>query len=278
MVPRPRSSLLLLLLVPLLALVPGSARGWSAATHRRVARRALGLLTPALRAQGRGHLDRFLEGAVAPDQRRAGWIPPRAHVFHREDAARRGGLAGRAVAGLEAWLRAQPTRGAAWWFQAGRLAHLVADLAQPLHTATSPEERPMHAAFEAWSARLSWPRRAPGVLREEPLPLEEVARRGRREYRRVVEQFGDPARRRALARRTRVWRGFAVQQVAARLNALGEASPQDSLPGRDWLLAAIAWWSLLELRLRARAGPLPRPGGSRPDAGARSAACPSASE
>lgn len=235
----------------------GSAFPWSAATHREVGLLALERLPVGSRPASREARRAYRAGTAAPDRAGAeGWVPARHHVIHDGDRPEDGAEA--TVWALEDWLRARrDQRDPAWWFQAGRLAHLVADLCQPLHTAQVPDEGAVHGRFERWVAGLAW---EPGAYRSAlggegagPTPLTRLAEAGRREYPALMRRLRERDESPALARRARVWRRRAVREVAARLVALGEGAGARRGTGRrgpGYLALAITWWALLRRRSR----------------------------
>lgn len=233
-------------------LMVSSARPWSAPTHREVGLLALERLPADARPTTREERQAFRRGTVAPDRRgQPGWIPPRQHVLHRGDPARRS--AEEPVQQLEAWLRRRTLRrDPEWWFQAGRLAHLVADLCLPLHTASHPEEGRVHSPFERRVAALPW---EAGAFREEgvlgpPTPLRRLAAVGRRSYPALLQDLLAHDESPSLERRARLWRRRAVREVAARLGALGGEHREEAEGGLAYLGWVLAWWLLLRRRSR----------------------------
>lgn len=230
-------------------LLLGLAQGvgaWSARSHQEIARRALAGLDPVSRKLGRWHRRSLERGARAPDFPGEGWIPAQYHVLDGREHPRRN--MAQVVEDLETWLRESPRRDGAWWFQAGRLSHLIADLVQPMHTDRSPEEGRVHAAYEAWAEALPWGP-VPDLERARALPLGDLAIRGRRDYADLVRDFESQRGGPDLARRSREWLDLAVQQTAARWRSLGDP-PADPLGENCWGILALAWFGLLERRLR----------------------------
>jgi hypothetical protein len=225
-----------------------TAWSWSGGTHREIASRALAGLSPLSRKTGRWYRRSLLRGAVAPDHPGEGWIPAQCHVLDGFEGPR-GGIQG-TVEKLETWLREHPTRDAEWWFQAGRLCHLIGDLCQPLHTGRSPGEKKVHSRYEKWTQGLPWPptqRVAVGTASS----LEALALRGHKRYNFLMETYGDMARRGELALSTREWLDLAVQETSARWRALGRPPKSIFGPPLGWMYSAGLWLFLLERRLRA---------------------------
>ncbi len=208
---------------------------------------------------------------MAPDRRhRPGFIPPQAHVLHEADGPHQGMEP--VVRRLEAWLVHQPNRDSDWWFHLGRLGHLLGDLCQPLHTATSASEKAMHSRYERYAASLPWGKRdergGTGLPREDPASLsgdpavsstpypkalKDWAREGRREYEPLVRRFGERDSRPWLFRRTQIWRWRAVVLVAQRFERVCVANqkPSRAWPWR-WLVLWWLWLDLLNRRMDRR--------------------------
>jgi hypothetical protein len=227
---------------------------WSAPTHREIGLLALERLPPEDRPRTDRRRAAFRAGTVAPDQRGSpGWVPPRRHVLHAGD--RPGESAEGVVHLLEEWL-ARPglPRDEDWWFQAGRLAHLVADLCLPLHTDGHPQEGRVHGSFERKVAGLVWEEGAYREVRpgRAPTPLGRLAAAGRQEFPDLLEDLLGGAPRPVWEERARRWRRRAVREVAARLGALdatrGEGGRGTGRPGLAYLVVVIAWGVLLRCR------------------------------
>lgn len=235
--------------------LPGAVRAWSAPTHRRIALHALRRLPAARRPPTLAAREAFLLGVDAPDRHGDGWIPSRAHVLH-PDQDPGGGLAARTVGRLVAWLREADRRDLRWWFHAGRLCHLVADLAQPMHSASDPRERRWHAGYERWANRLE-PAAPTRADRARPSPLTEpgllaLARASRADYAGLLEGL-EGGRRDQLAGPTRGW---MARGVAATGRALaGLEGPADADHGA-WWVAVLCWGALAWAARRREAASL----------------------
>ncbi len=134
-----------------LAVAPPRALAWSAPTHRLIAARAAERLGGPLGRLLLAHRRELLAGAVAPDTRGPGAIPAADHVYHPDDPAPLPGAPARAASMMWALANGGPVTPAALAFELGRVCHLVADLAQPLHTAggaAHPREKTYHSRFE----------------------------------------------------------------------------------------------------------------------------------
>lgn len=139
-----------LLLIPLLfAACVSPAGAWSFHTHRKVVSDALSFLPTAFQERFRPHKDLMMRGATDPDMVIKDFMN---HVYHvnsrwgHDSAARIGDLFTQAVQQVK---ERGPGPEAAYTM--GLLAHYVADLNQPLHTAGSEAdfaESDYHARFE----------------------------------------------------------------------------------------------------------------------------------
>jgi hypothetical protein len=134
-----------------LADAPASAVAWSAPTHRLIAARAAERVGGPLGALLLAHRRELLAGAVAPDTRGLGGIPASDHIFHPGESNPLPGAPARAASMMWALANRGPVDPASLAFEFGRVCHLVADLAQPLHTdggAAHPREKTYHSRFE----------------------------------------------------------------------------------------------------------------------------------
>ncbi len=233
----------------------GRVGAWSAATHVAIGERVLARLRVTevfarrVATLPEGARAAFLAGCVAPDRREYGWIPAFAHVEHGEG---RRPEALEVIGELEAWLGTRSPGRRDWWFHAGRLVHLVSDLAQPMHTATSPEESRVHSAFETAVSRAG--SREP----EQPSPVATasgpsvLAQEGRRIYPRLVSGWKARGCRPGLLMESRTWVGRAELESRARLLAVLEGRTTDLGREARVLVTALVLLGLAERRLRSQ--------------------------
>lgn len=238
-------------------LVSSKLGAWGWRAHQTIGIHALRQLPQRLRRAGRRHQDEYLDGIRGPDRiGHRGYLPSTLHVLDDWGEPEREPIHA-AVARLEERLRQLDPEASEWWFQAGRLVHLVSDLSQPLHTDRHPLERKVHGPFEAWvdkriraGAPLGWFPSPRTLALREPRSLLELARDSRRDYLRLMELFPSRLTRSKLERDLARWLPRAVQESARRIARVGrtsgaKASWGGSLPRLQelvlWLLACLLW-------------------------------------
>lgn len=130
---------------------PAGAWAWS--VHRLVAFRAMAAMAGELPLTPGAAWPVLWRASVAPDRQGPGRLPPQDHVFHVTSHARGKpfGNAPRRIQELTWKLMSEDLPDDQVVFELGRLSHLVADLAQPLHTdgkQRNPDEPKIHPRFE----------------------------------------------------------------------------------------------------------------------------------
>ena len=141
-----------LILLWLAAAAPAS--GWAWSVHRLVAFRAMQAVGSDLPLPPARAWPVLWRAAVAPDAQGPGRLPPQDHVFHVPSSPRAKpfGNGPRRIQELTWRLMSEDLPDDQVVFELGRLCHLVADLAQPLHTdgkSRNPDEGRIHPKYES---------------------------------------------------------------------------------------------------------------------------------
>ena len=147
-----------------------------------------------------------------------------------------------------------------WWFQAGRLVHLISDLAQPLHTDRNPVEKKVHGPYEAWLNQMlikgksaeyfqklsnqSEPTRYTEASKMKPMPWIALAAKSHQDYHFLLKNFRSRITRPKVRLRTQLWLELAVRQSAKRLDRilrLRQIGSQVSDSVKPWQVNDAVW-------------------------------------
>lgn len=247
-----------------LVLAASPAAGWGARAHLHVVGKALEGLSRSQVTWLLRHRRALFSGALGPDRRgEEAWMPSLMHVQHVKAApdGTRKGEAFLARDSLVRDLRDASLSSRTRVLRAGMLAHVLSDLAQPLHTDgrdREPRESEIHGTYEADVDRalsLGWLRGGPASTGDltDPLDVAELVLRSNLDYPILTTAYLAGGRLRSVEAATRRGIDRAIQAVSS---AWAEHVPREpaglarrvsDLAGRCWRRAGTLWTGVLML-------------------------------